>query len=136
ATAEVKLDSETKAYLRLWSAVVSVAIRDACMPPILEKEKEVKGRSEKKKQAAEITAASLARRAMYFLFDQESDLDMILDWLDIDVTTFRKQLLKKMYDDNPTGDWKDELTDMQRRNFRLNYQWFQKRINIGLGEIQ
>jgi uncharacterized protein YwqG len=135
ANAEVKIDDQTKAYLRMWSAVISLAIRDACYPPIKEKLKEKAeekdSKKKRRKEHEEYTAASHARSAMYFLFDNESDIGIILDWLNIDVGNFRKNLLDKMFDDSGHGYFFEELTDQQRRNFRLNYQWFLKRINIG-----
>jgi hypothetical protein len=132
ANAEVNLDEQTRAFLRMWAAVISVVIRDACYPPIKEKEKEKENNKKvRRKEFEEHTAASHARSAMYFLFDDESDIGIILDWLNIDVGNFRKNLLDKMFDDSGHGYFFEELTDQQRRNFRLNYQWFLKRIHIG-----
>ena len=96
ANAEVKLDDQTKACLRMWSAVISLAIRDACHPPIKEKAKEKdSNKKARRKEFEEHTAASHARSAMYFLFDNESDIGIILDWLNIDVGNFRKNLLDR-----------------------------------------
>ena len=93
------------AEVKLISAVVGLAIRDATLPP------------HKGKRRGNLWLDSNAASAFDFLFTPACE--GYLDMLDVDVGSFRVRLLKLMGDlsknDKP-------FKDMQRRNFRINYK--------------
>ena len=96
---------DVPAELRLISSVVGLAIRDATLPP------------HKGKRRGNLWLDSNASSAFDFLFTESCE--GYLDFLDVDVGSFRIRLLKIMNDlsknDRP-------FSDMQRRNFRINYK--------------
>ena len=84
---------------RLLSAVVVLAIRDACQTP---------GRK---------MLNQLPKNALEFLFYES---DGYLEWLDIDPEQFRKRLVGVMYTKNKNPPY--SLNEQDCRNLRINYQ--------------
>ncbi len=98
------------AHRRLLSAVVVLAIRDACQHP---KEKRL---------------GDLPRSALNFLFE---DSDGYLTLLDIDPEQFRKRLVNMSYANGATGKYTSMsgFSSEDRRCFRINYQmWIQTKM--------
>lgn len=94
-----------RSAVQLLSAVVSLAIKDACLAPI----KNERGDYDKPK----IDAFT----GIEFLFEHS---DFYLDLLDIAPDTFRTQLLKQMYS---YGKLKD-FTERDKKFFKWNYKYW------------
>lgn len=107
----VRVDAQTKACLKLWAAVVSLAVRDCCLQPF-------------KNDQDKYIPQSESIKALGFIFNEDSNLDQILDWLNMDPNHFKKKLVDNMHSDEISGYLKNEIDDGQRRNFRYNYSWF------------
>lgn len=88
---------------RLLSAVVALAVHDACATPLI-----------KNSKATGITAD--AKTALAFLFGK--GLDAYALWLDFDPDQFRQNLL--------TMRPGKHLSDNERRNFKANYKLWKK----------
>ena len=90
---------------RLISAVVALAITDAC------------------KGASKETLPTNTVSALSFLFEHS---DSYLELLNIDPQQFRKRLLDYVYNKSPDKMLKHHLSDFERRAFGINYQQWMK----------
>lgn len=88
-----------EACRRLLSAVVSLAVRDACQTP------------------GKRMLNQMPRHALDFLFNHS---DGYLELLDFDPEQFRKKLVSVMYMKNPNPPF--SLSQEDCRNLRINYQ--------------
>lgn len=127
ATAEKALDAQTRACQALIAAVISKAVVDASMPPIKEA---AKVRSERSRFKANMPTGH-ARTAVYFLFAKDGGLEYYAQWLDIAVDTFRTQLLEHMYERKKYEAFNKQITEMQKKQFRFNYEWYLKKHGEG-----
>jgi hypothetical protein len=94
------------AHKRLLAAVIGLAISDAC------------------KGAKSIELLMDARSGLRFLFKHS---DLYLSLLDIDPQQFRQRLLDYIHNKTIKKTLPYELTDMDRRAFRINYnKWLQE----------
>jgi len=84
---------------RLLSAVVALAVRDACQP------------------SGSKMLNQLSKNALEFLFYTS---DGYLEWLDIEAEQFRKRLVGIMYTKNKNPPF--SLSEQDCRNLRINYQ--------------
>jgi hypothetical protein len=90
---------------RLLSAVVAMAIKDACQV------------------TSPTRFVGLPREALDFLF---LNSEGYLTWLDIDAEQFRKRLVEYAYSDKKGEDDSFNLTLKERKRFRSNYErWFE-----------
>ena len=121
-----KVDDQTRACMKLWAAVVSMAIRDSTLQPV-----KIEGLDDKDTIHR---PSPEALNAMYFLFDETSNLVNILEILDINAVNFRRKILDKMYSDKRKSDeyFMKEINERHRRNFRYNHNEYMKRTNIGV----
>ena len=126
ATAETYIDPDTRARLALFAAVINRAIVDAAMPPIKEA---AKVRSHRTRFKANCPR-NHAKTACYFLFDDKGGLPFYSQWLEIAPDTFRRLLLEHMYDKRNYSKFNIHINDMQKRQFRFNYEWFMHKGNI------
>jgi hypothetical protein len=112
-------DSQAEACRRLLSAVVVVALRDACsVPP--------------KRGVGGMPISTDAFTAMRFFFDTSvSGLNEYLAWFDIDAGQYRRRLKEVMWDSSAHRI--NGFESMDRRNFRYNYRMWEKlRDNLPL----
>jgi hypothetical protein len=116
---QVWLHEQTRAYRSLLASVVSTAVLDACIPPIVEetgKKRVVRG--------MDVDAFT----AMRFLFDTNvSGLDVYASWLDFDAGQFRHKLLELM--NNKQAGPLRGYSAQQRMNFCRNYRLWQQMPN-------
>ena len=116
-------NEQTKACHRLLSAVVVVALRDACSTP-------------PKRGAGGMPISTDAFTAMRFFFDESvSGLNEYLVWFDIDPGQYRMRLLKTM--SNDTALPVNGLQPLDRRNFRYNYRmWDKLKHSLPIDELE
>lgn len=112
------VELQARATRRIFSAVINLAINDACIAPL----SGLKGRGNRDGMLR--TSLPISRNAftgMRFLFDETvSGLNEYLMWLDIDPGQYRSRLMDLMWDDShhTLGNFEP----IKRRNFRLNYK--------------
>lgn len=111
-----EIDPQTRACMRMWANVVSLAIRDACGKPF-------------KSKGGTITPSDVSKSAIRFLFDPHSHIAKVLDCFDINVDGFRRNLIDLMYNNKSFSEFNARVQDTQKRNFRLNYLWYAKSLN-------
>lgn len=105
-------DSQAGACRRLLSAVVVVALRDACATPL-------------KRGMGGTPISTEAFTAMRFFFDTTvSGLNEYLAWFDIDAEQYRRRLLETMQNNSPLRI--NGFEPLDRRNFRLNHRMWEK----------
>ena len=126
----VNIEHESRACRKLFAAIINRALLDACTKPTTRKnliDNSVSEDSTKKD----------SMDAMGFLFGSGSALQLYLDFLDLEVSTFRMMLLRTMFEDKPPASkfvGERVIKDKQKRYFRFNYNEYQKeveRIEIG-----
>lgn len=103
-------------YKALIAEVVSQAIKDSMLAPL--------------NNRYGVSGAKHAMSAMQFIYG--GDVDVWLEWLDIDGNVFRKQIDKVMFSNEKTNFIAGahsplEIDDRRRRFFKINYQLWQKR---------
>jgi hypothetical protein len=98
---------------RLLSAVVTLAIFDACQPP----------HRSKAKAGMKYSSSRLSLDAMRFLMGD--GVKRYVEQLDMDGDRFKDQLIKQMWDDSERGYLTEKISGQQRRNFRFNLHSFQ-----------
>ena len=96
---------------RLLSAVVSLAILDACQKPF------------KRYNSARPELTEDAETALRFLFDDTRWCDLYLSMMGIEPSTFRHYLLKTMAKQQGVR----EVTPEKQRIFNLNYRLYWKK---------
>jgi hypothetical protein len=102
------------AHKRLLAAVIGLAIDDAC------------------KGSSNVRMVADARSAFNFLFEHS---DGYLSLLDIDPQQFRVRLLNYTYLKNNKLATPYDLTEMQRRGFRINYKRWLKEKSYGYADV-
>lgn len=108
-------DSDGVGEKQLLAAVVALAVKDMCLPPIVKKQG-----NKRVPQGPRFDAAT----AYGFIFDKDrSGLDVYADWLDFDADHFRQKLVHAAFSDRVHKELK--LDDKQRRYFRQNYKLLQ-----------
>lgn len=108
-------DSDGVGEKQLLAAVVALAVKDMCLPPIVKKQGQRRVLQGPRSDAA---------TAYGFLFDKtRSGLDVYSEWLDFDADHFRQKLVHAAFSDRVHKELK--LDDKQRRNFRQNYKLLQ-----------
>ena len=126
----VNIEHELRACRKLFAAIINRALLDACTKPTTRKsliDNAVNEDSTKKD----------SMDAMEFLFGKGSALQLYLDFLDLEVGTFRMRLLKTMFEDEALANkfiGERVIKDKQKRYFRFNYNEYQReveRIEIG-----
>ena len=126
----VNIEHESRACRKLFAAIINRALLDACTKPTTRKnliDNSVNEDSTKKD----------SMDAMGFLFGKGSALQLYLDFLDLEVSTFRMMLLRTMFEDKPLASkfvGERVIKDKQKRYFRFNYNEYQReveRIEIG-----
>lgn len=105
-------DAQAGACRRLLSAVVVVALRDACSTP-------------PKRGVGGMPISSEAFTAMRFFFDTSvSGLNEYLAWFDIDAGQYRMRLLETMQNNSALKI--NGFEPLDRRNFRYNHKMWEK----------
>jgi hypothetical protein len=97
-----------KAGCKLLSAVVGLAISDACSCPI--------------RRVSHATMSDMALDAMKFIFTENCRFDLYMSLLNIDPHTFRSQLLRSMQGRRKFR----EITIEKQNVFLFNYELYQK----------
>lgn len=98
---------------RLLSAVVTLAIFDACQAP----------HRSKAKAGMKYSSSRLSLDAMRFLMGD--GVKRYVEQLDMDGDRFKDQLIKQMWDDSNRGYLTEKISAQQRKNFRFNHHSFQ-----------
>ena len=111
---ENEFNELARPYLKLWSSVMSQAIKDACDKP------QVPLRI----GATEREMTALARKAMEWLFESEH-CRYICDLLDINPDALEYRLTQELTSDAPERRFGYDITGEQRRSFRFNYRQYQ-----------
>ena len=121
-------DSQGLAIKRLWSAVISQAIRDACKKPLTMTKS--KRNCLKKVMGVPVQENYSAPRAtvcgaLLFLFEPQRS-DHIFEILDIEPEHFRENLLECMNGSKFSGKtaFTEMIPEINQRSFRFNYRWF------------
>jgi hypothetical protein len=105
--------NQLAACKRLLSAVVTLSIIDACLPP----------HRSKGKAGMRYTSSRTALDAMRFLMGD--GVKGYIEHLGMDSGRFKDQLIKQMWDDSERGYLTEKISGQQRRNFRFNLHSFQ-----------
>ena len=105
--------NQTASCKRLLSAVVTLSIIDACLPP----------HRSKGKAGMKYTSSRTALDAMRFLMGDGAK--GYIEHLGMDSGRFKDQLIKQMWDDSERGYLTEKISGQQRRNFRFNLHSFQ-----------
>lgn len=114
---------QNKACTRLLAAVISQAIRDACLPPIDRNTKLQAEEFEGKRQT------EVAIDAIEFLFGQNKTFHLYMSLLDMYADHFRSKLIDAMESNRP-GYFNMTISEEQRRAFRWNHlQYVKRQVN-------
>lgn len=121
-------DSQGLAIKRMWSAVISQAVRDSCKKPLTVTKnkrngvKKVMGVLVKESYSA---PRSTVCSALLFLFEPQRS-DHIFEILNIEPNHFRENLLECMNGAKFSGAtaFTEMVPEINQRSFRFNYRWF------------
>jgi hypothetical protein len=107
---------QARGEAKLLAAIINRAILDCCGRPIKRKYKKNPDLPEEEQTSSD------TREAFRFIFNDEGMAKIYLEFLNLDIKTFRHKLLKTMFDE--TIKIKPDTDKLNKRAFRYNYNQF------------